>query len=65
MGQLILARRKDEQIVIGDGSVVITVLQIRGEIVRLGITAPRELPVHRYEIFETLQRQKREEEGAA
>ena len=50
---LVLTRRKEETIVIGD-SIEITVLGIRGEQVRLGISAPAEVPVHRKEIYQSL-----------
>lgn len=47
---LVLSRKRNESIVI-DGSIVITVVEIRGDKVRLGIEAPREVPIHRQEIF--------------
>ena len=47
---LVLSRKRSESIVI-DGSIVITVVEIRGDKVRLGIEAPREVPIHRQEIF--------------
>ena len=47
---LVLSRKRNESIVI-DGSIVITVVEIRGDKVRLGIEAPREVPIHRKEIF--------------
>lgn len=46
---LVLSRRRNEQIVV-DGSIVITVVEIRGDKVRLGIEAPREVPIHRREV---------------
>ena len=45
---LVLSRKKSESIVIND-NVVITVVEVRGDKVRLGIQAPREIPVHRKE----------------
>jgi len=57
MGMLVLSRKKDESIVIGD-DVEITIVDVRGDKVRLGINAPREVPVHRKEIYETIQREK-------
>jgi creatinine deaminase len=48
---LVLARQKDQSIVIGD-DVVITIVDIRGDKVRLGINAPREVTVHRKEIYD-------------
>lgn len=50
---LILSRKLNEQIVIGD-QIVITVVAIRGGNVRLGIEAPRDVPVHRQEIYDAL-----------
>lgn len=47
---LVLSRHRDESIVIGD-DVVVTVIDIRGDKVRLGIDAPRDLSVHRREIW--------------
>lgn len=52
---LVLSRKKNESIVIGD-SIVITVVEIRGDRVRLGIEAPAEVPVHRREVYEALRR---------
>lgn len=52
---LVLERRRDESIVIGD-DVVLTVLEIRGNRVRLGITAPVETPVNREEIHAEIER---------
>lgn len=46
---LVLARKESQGIVI-DGRIAVTVLEIRGNHIRLGITAPREVPVHRTEI---------------
>ena len=46
---LVLTRRLDEELVIGEG-ITVTVLAIRGDRVRLGIKAPKEIPVHRQEI---------------
>jgi len=58
---LVLSRQKDESIMIGD-DVKITIVDVRGDKVRLGITAPREIPVHRIEIYEAIQREKAEKE---
>ncbi len=52
---LVLSRGKDESIMIGD-NIEITVVHIRGNKVRLGITAPREIPVHRNEIYEEIKK---------
>ncbi|MBT3278923.1 MAG: carbon storage regulator CsrA [Phycisphaerales bacterium] len=53
---LVLSRQRDETIMIGD-DVQITVVDIRGEKVRLGITAPAHIPVHRKEVYEAIQRE--------
>lgn len=50
---LILSRKQGEKIMIGDG-VVITILSVRGDKVRLGIEAPRNVPVHREEVFRAI-----------
>lgn len=52
---LMLSRRRDEQIRIGD-DVVITVVEIRGNKVRIGIDAPASTPVHRQEVYEAIKR---------
>lgn len=53
---LVLSRQKDESIVIGD-NIVVTIVDIRGDKVRLGIEAPKEMYVHRREVFEAIQRE--------
>lgn len=55
---LVLSRQKDETIMIGD-DVEITVVDIRGDKVRLGITAPPHIPVHRKEVYEAIKRENR------
>jgi carbon storage regulator len=52
---LVLSRKRDERIVIGD-NIVITVVDVRGDKVRLGIEAPSEVPVHRQEVLEAMRR---------
>jgi carbon storage regulator len=52
---LVLSRRQDESIRIGD-NIIIEIVEIRGDKVRLGITAPREVPVHRQEIYDAIHR---------
>ena len=56
---LVLSRQKDESIIIGD-DVEITIVDVRGDKVRLGINAPRSISVHRKEIYEAIQREKAE-----
>jgi carbon storage regulator len=56
-GMLVLSRKKNESIVIND-DITIVVVEIRGDKVRLGIEAPKEVPVHRREVFDAIQRQK-------
>ncbi len=58
---LVLSRHRDESIMIGD-DVVVTIVDIRGDKVRLGIEAPTDIPVHRQEVYEAI---KRENEKAA
>ena len=56
---LVLTRRAGESVMIGD-DVVITVLEARGDVIRLGIQAPRDVRVHREEIYRELQAANRE-----
>jgi carbon storage regulator len=58
---LVLSRKKDETIFIGD-DIEVMVVEIRGDKVRLGIIAPQEMPVHRREVYKTIQREKRRSE---
>jgi carbon storage regulator len=60
---LVLSRRRDESIVIGD-SIKITVVDVRGDTVRLGITAPKSVTVYRQEIYDAIQRENLEAAGA-
>lgn len=52
---LVLSRKKNESIVI-DERITITVIDIRGDKVRLGIEAPRDVAIHRQEVYEALKR---------
>ena len=56
---LVLSRQRDETIVIGD-DIEITVVDIRGDKVRLGVTAPKEISVHRKEVYDAIRRENRE-----
>ncbi len=60
---LVLSRKRDQQIIIGDG-IVITVVEIRGDKVRLGIEAPAEVPVHRKEVYEAIQAANRDQSSS-
>lgn len=55
---LVLSRKKNESIVIGSGpnAVTLVVVEIRGDKVRLGIEAPKEVPVHRQEVYDAIAR---------
>jgi carbon storage regulator len=48
---LVLSRKRGEAIVVG-GQITVTVLEVKGERVKLGFTAPTEVPIHRSEVFE-------------
>lgn len=54
---LVLSRRKNESIMVGE-DVQIMIVGIRGGRIRLGITAPKSIPVHRMEVYESLQHDK-------
>jgi carbon storage regulator len=55
---LVLSRRANQSIMIGN-EIVVTVLEVRGDHVRLGIQAPRTVSVHREEVFAEIQRENR------
>ncbi len=55
---LVLSRKKNESIIIRD-DIVVTVIEVRGDKVRLGIDAPREVAVHRQEIYEAIKESER------
>ncbi|MDA7979850.1 MAG: carbon storage regulator CsrA [Pirellulales bacterium] len=57
---LVLSRKKNESIVINN-DITIVVVEIRGDKVRLGVEAPKEVPVHRREVYEAIQRNAQEE----
>lgn len=56
---LCLSRKTHESIVIND-DITVTVVEIRGDKVRLGITAPKNYPVHRQEVYDAIQRERAE-----
>lgn len=55
---LVLSRRRDESVMLGD-NIVITVVEIRGDKVRLGIDCPTDMPCHRQEVYDAIQREKK------
>lgn len=57
---LVLSRQRDESIYIGD-DIVLTVVDIRGDKVRLGIKAPNSVPVHREEVYEAIKKEANKE----
>ena len=61
---LVLSRHRDESIMIGD-NIVITVVDVRGDKVRLGIDAPTDIPVHRQEVYDAIQREKNAKKDAS
>ncbi len=58
---LVLSRKKNQSIIISgsEGEIRITVVEVRGDKVRLGIEAPREVPVHRSEVLEAIRREQK------
>jgi carbon storage regulator len=60
---LVLSRKKDESIIIND-HIRVTIVEIRGDKVRLGIDAPKEVSVHRREVYEAIQNQARRDAAA-
>lgn len=61
---LVLSRMKGQQITIG-GSITVTVLEVRGDKVKLGFAGPAEVPIHRQEVFERLQQESQANARAA
>lgn len=61
---LVLSRKKNESIVINN-DITIVVVEIRGDKVRLGVEAPREVPVHRREVYDAIQRSQQMDDTAA
>ena len=61
---LVLSRKKNESIVINN-DITIVVVEIRGDKVRLGVEAPKEVPVHRREVYEAIKRNEELERKAS
>jgi carbon storage regulator len=61
---LVLSRRVGESIIIGD-NIVVTVLEVRGDVVRVGIAAPRSIRVHREEVYRELEAANRAAAGVS
>lgn len=56
---LVLSRNRDETIVIGEDEIRITIVDVRGDKVRVGIEAPEKIPVHRQEVYEAIKRDRK------
>ena len=61
---LVLSRKKNESIVINN-DITIVVVEIRGDKVRLGVEAPKEVPVHRREVYDAIKRNEAAQNGSA
>jgi len=61
---LVLSRKPGERVRIGD-NIVITIIEIRGDKVRLGVDAPTDIAVHRQEVYDIIQRQNGEDQNTA
>jgi carbon storage regulator len=61
---LVLSRKKNESIIINN-DITIVVVEIRGDKVRLGVEAPKEVPVHRREVYDAIKRAEAEQQRAS
>jgi carbon storage regulator len=57
---LCLSRKLNEKIVIDDGKIIVEIYEIRGSIIRLGVTAPKNVSIHREEVWLAIQKEKGE-----
>jgi carbon storage regulator len=64
LGMLVLSRMKGQQVVVG-GTITVTVLEVRGDKVKLGFDGPAEIPIHRQEVFERLTQETDGQDGLA
>ena len=62
---LVLSRHRDESIIIGDEErkIIVTIVDIRGDKVRLGVQCPQDIPVHREEVYEAIKRENEKAKG--
>lgn len=60
---LVLSRQRNESIVI-NGNIVVSVVDIRGDKVRIGVEAPKDIPVHRREVYDAIKRQQKPDHRA-
>lgn len=63
MGMLILSRHEHQEIYVDGDRIKISVVEIRGDKVRIGIDAPRDIDVHRREVYEAIQRNAQKDAG--
>lgn len=61
---LCLKRKKGEEVLIGD-DIIVQVIEVRGDFVRLGFTAPADVPVHRREVFAAIKREQAIQDGGS
>ena len=61
VAMLVLTRTAGQRLIIGDGEIVLSVLEVRSGQVRLGVTAPKHIAVHREEVYERIQSENSEQ----